>query len=294
MKIFLLLPVLFSFLIACTDSGIDLKKPIENIKKEDAFGGGGETTASEVSSRNNKATPAETAADVNPVKKIIQHATLRFQVNNVDSATGVIRQFTSNHDGYISSSNLNTAYNQIENKIMIRVPAGKFDALLNEIESLSLFLDNRIINTQDLTSEYIDLESRLKTKLEVKSRYESILRDKAKSVEDVLDAERQIGAIQEEIEAAQGRLRYIASQVGYSTIELTCYQQIIIREQPEVAKSSFFAEAGKGFENGWNILKALLIALINLWPIMLLAIAACLIFRKRIFRKEAVLRRGAS
>ena len=45
-------------------------------------------------------------------------------------------------------------------------------------------MNNRNINTQDVSAEYVDLQSRLKTKLEVKQRLEDILRSKAKTVED--------------------------------------------------------------------------------------------------------------
>ncbi len=53
-----------------------------------------------------------------------------------------------------------------------------------------------------MTSEYIDFEARLKTKLAVKERYELILRNKAKSVKDLLDVEEKLQRIQEEIESS--------------------------------------------------------------------------------------------
>jgi len=43
------------------------------------------------------------------------------------------------------------------------------------------------INTQDVSEEYVDLETRLKTKKEVEARYIEILRSKAKTLEDIFN-----------------------------------------------------------------------------------------------------------
>ena len=82
------------------------------------------------------------------------------------------------------------------------------DSINNSVE----FIDYENITTKDVTEEYIDLESRLNTKLEVKQRYESILRKQAKTVKDILATEEKLQIIQEEIESVQGRLKYLIVQ----------------------------------------------------------------------------------
>src|SRR6185295_5420290 len=112
--------------------------------------------------------------------KIIRTGELRFQVSNIDSATEKIEAIATRFNGYVSSSNLNSSYDQVENEMNIKVPGQNFDAAVKAIEKVSVFMNSRNIRTDDVTAEYMDLGSRLKTKLEVKARYEEILRTKAK------------------------------------------------------------------------------------------------------------------
>src|ERR1041385_5001059 len=129
--------------------------------------------------------PQSSQNDEAAQKKIIRNGELRFQVNDIDSATNKIEQLTQRFNGYVSSSNLTSSYDQVENEMVVKVPAEDFENIVREIEKVAVFMNNRNITTKDVTAEYIDLQSRLKTKLEVKERYEDILRNKAKTVEDV-------------------------------------------------------------------------------------------------------------
>jgi len=68
----------------------------------------------------------------------------------------------------------------------------KFDAFLTAIEAESIYTDYKNINSNDVTEEFTDITIRLKTKKEVRDRYIDILRNKAKTVKDILDAEDKI------------------------------------------------------------------------------------------------------
>ena len=220
-------------------------------------------------------------------KKIIRNAEMRFQVSNLDSATDIIEKLALNHQGYISNSNLSATTDQMENEMLIKVPAEQFDDLVKSINGVSIFMNNRSVKTQDVTEEYYDLQSRLKTKYEVKQRYEDILRNKSKTVEDVLKAEEQIGSIQEEIESKEGRLRYLSNQVSYSTIHLNYYQQITVKQEPLTAKHNFWLDISDRFNIGLQIIKALLLGVIAIWPIWLIGIIVTFILRRKVFRKPA-------
>ena len=219
--------------------------------------------------------------------KIIKKGELRFQVNDIDSATENIEAIATRFSGYVSSSNLHSSFDQVENEMSIKIPAPNFDAAIKAIEKVSVFMDNRSIKTDDVTSEYVDVESRLKTKLEVKARYEEILHSKAKSVTDVLDAERQIGALQEEIETNEERLRYLSSQVAYSTIHLNYYQQITARQPPRAVQHSFFTEARDRFSSGFEVVKTISLTAINIWPLLIAGGIIAIFLRVRMKKKPA-------
>ena len=51
------------------------------------------------------------------------------------------------------------------------MPADQFDNLIERIEPLANKIENKSINTQDVTEEFIDVEARLNTKKELEARY---------------------------------------------------------------------------------------------------------------------------
>ena len=96
---------------------------------------------------------------------------------------------------------------------MIRVPADRFDELLLIIEPLASKIESKNINTQDVTEEFIDVETRLKTKKELETRYLEILKQ-AKTVTDIISIESQIATVRSEIESMEGRINYLKNQVS--------------------------------------------------------------------------------
>lgn len=216
-------------------------------------------------------------------RQIIRTGNLRFQVDHVKQSSTRVEEIVARFGGYVSGMTLtNTSY-QISNYFQIRVPASRFDSLMNALEGEALFVNSRSTNTQEVTEEYLDIETRLKTKKEVRDRYVDILRNKAKTVEEVLKAEEAIRVLQEEIEAREGRLRYLKDQVAMSTIDLEIYEEVTYQPEPKTFKRTFVGRALTGLQNGWEAVVTLVIVLVNLWPFLLI-IGVLIWQRKRIFR----------
>lgn len=203
-------------------------------------------------------------------RQIIKTAEYRIKVKNVEKSSRSINALAEEFGGFVSSSELTNSSYEITNNITIRVPAGQFDSLLNAIGGEAVFTNYRRISSQDVTEEFVDIETRLKTKKEVRDRYEEILRKKAKTVEEVLKAEELIRVIQEEIEAKEGRLRYLRNQVAMSTIHLEIYQEIEYRAEPAVYRKSFGSKLLNALENGWELVQVLVLGFISIWPLVLI------------------------
>jgi molybdopterin converting factor small subunit len=233
------------------------------------------------------AMPSETAAQDVSTKpsnpQLIKTADCRFQTEDVSLVTSSIESISTGYGAYIADSKLSMSYGTIEQSLTIRVPAEKFEELLREIDGLSTRTDYRNVSASDVSKEFVDLESRLKTKREVHARYTAILRDKTGTIEDVLAAERQIGQIQEEIEATISRLNYLKEKVSYSTIMVRYYQ--LVEHQPLAQEENFFTEINDAFLSGLAGAKTSVIAILHIWPLILLSIPLIVIFRKR-WQKE--------
>ncbi|NLY74529.1 MAG: DUF4349 domain-containing protein [Firmicutes bacterium] len=195
--------------------------------------------------------------------KIIKTATLRFQVKDFQTSRSAIDDLIKRYGGYITSENQHNASDRIESAIVIRVPAANLDQLLDSLQGQAAYLDYKNIEASDVTVEFVDTEARLKAKREVEQRYLAVLKQAA-SVKDILEVESHLGKIREEIEATEGRLRYLKDQVEYSTVNLTIYQPIHRLPRTE---SGFWSKLGKSLVNGWNGLLNFIIGITALWPL---------------------------
>ncbi len=213
-------------------------------------------------------------------RKLTKNGSIQFQTSDLNKTKQFIIHAVNTLNGYIANDNLSESDKRVANTITARIPAEKTDSLIRLIESNASKIDFKNIDVEDVTEQFIDLETRIKTKKEVETRYRELLA-KANTVEEILKIEEQIGNIRTEIESAEGRLRYLSNQVRYSTLTVTFYEQS--------AGFGFQGKISKAFKNGWNNLLWMIVGLTNLWVVFLLiAIVLSLVvfFTKRKNKRE--------
>ena len=208
----------------------------------------------------------KTIVDTKEASKIIRNASVQFQVANLDSSYMRIANLLAAYDAYFGSENSATCAYQIEDRLVIRVPAPAFNRLIAQIMNESVYTNYKNVSADDVTDQFVDIEARLKTKREVELRYMALLRQSGK-ITDILEVEEKLRTLREEIEAAEGRLKLLKDQVAYSTISLTIYQKLDYKPEPQVGFISNLAEA---FVRGWRSLINLVLILVRVWPFVLL------------------------
>lgn len=196
-------------------------------------------------------------------RKLTKTGTLRFESSDLDNTKQAVHRIVSELNGYISNENSSESAGHTEHSMTIRVPAEKFDELVLKLESSASKIDYKSIDVQDVTEEYIDLDTRVKTKKEVEARYRELLK-RAVNVEEIMKIEEQIGNIRTEIESAEGRLKYLSNQVKYSTLTVTFYDK--------TSHFGFWYKMRNAFLNGWNNLLWVFVAIANLWAVVLFVI----------------------
>jgi len=212
-------------------------------------------------------------------RKLIRNGSLEFQTEEVKKTKLEIEKICKELNAYISSESENNFGDRLQYNQSIRVPSAQFDALIARIEPLAKKIDNKNINTQDVTEEFIDVEARLKTKKELEERYREILKQ-AKTVQDIISIESQIANVRSEIESMEGRLNFLKSQVSFSTLNVSYYETI----GTDFVFASKFVHSLKG---GWDNLLAVIIFMVNLWPFVIgLSLIVIWLWRKRMKRKD--------
>lgn len=179
-------------------------------------------------------------------QKIIRNADIRFRVSDFKASGERIQAIVKQFNALVMSSNETKFSGNLENNVVIRVPADKFDALIGALVKESIFTDSKNITSQDVTEEFVDAEARLKSKKAVEQRYVELLKQ-ARNVEEIIKVEEQLRVLREEIEAKEGRVKYLNDQVAYSTIRLAFYQ---VTESALAPDEPFYAKIWNNLTEG--------------------------------------------
>ncbi len=214
-------------------------------------------------------------------QKIIKSADVKYKVKDVKLFTSKIKKCANQYGGYISDLRFENNLHKKINRFVLKIPSDFFDKVLDSISKGVDFEDYEYISTKDVSEEYVDLQTRLKTKQEVKERYETILRKKATTVEDILLTEDKMRLIQEEIESAKGRLNYLTNKVSFSTIEVNLYETVDYQEEPISYHKTFGSKLKEALSFGWNIIESLFLGILYLWPILIIGILTFFYLRKK-------------
>lgn len=218
-------------------------------------------------------------------EKIKKTADLNITVEDYKKARTEIEKIVKSGNAYIGSENeQNTTYS-ITNYMVIRVLNRDFDSMVNKLLTVASNVNSKNVTAEDVTAQFVDIQSRLKSKKEIEKRYLDILQ-KASKVSDILEIEQKLGEIREEIEAKEGELKFLSDQVNYSTINLNFHQEF---EYTPTDRPGFFGRLGSAFGNGWSGFLSFLVGVVYVWPLwLILGLTAYLLvkFIKRQSKKK--------
>ncbi|MCC4212213.1 DUF4349 domain-containing protein [Leeuwenhoekiella parthenopeia] len=214
-------------------------------------------------------------------QKIIKTGNLRFETQDLAETRAQILKAVNTTKGYVENERTGKDYRGSYQELQLRVPAENFQQALELISQGVEFFEEKSISQRDVTEEFIDVEARLKAKRELENRYLELLK-KASSVKEILEIERELSVIREEIESKEGRLKYLSKQVSYSTLNVYFYKTEV---ESGVTKSygSKMLQAVKG---GWQGISTFVLGLIYIWPFIILVILVIFLIRRWQKRKS--------
>lgn len=157
-------------------------------------------------------------------QKIIRDAYLRFETRDLNKTYQETLDLVKKYNGYLQSDESGKGYQEINRSLVIKIPNTHFQSMIDALSGSVSYFDTKRISAKDVTEEFVDIEARLLAKRTLEARYMELL-SKAQNVKDILEIERELANIREEIEARQGRLNYLQSQVAYSTIRMEFYKR---------------------------------------------------------------------
>ena len=153
---------------------------------------------------------------------VIRNADLSIVVKDPETSMTSISKLAEEMGGFVVSSNLYQTYTNNglpvpEASIVIRVPAEKLNDALEKIKADAVEVQSENQSGQDVTSEYVDLESQLKN-LEAAERQLTEIMSKAEKTEDVLNVFNQLTSIRGQIESIKGQMKYFEESAALSAV----------------------------------------------------------------------------
>lgn len=231
----------------------------------------------------------DTATDSTAERRLIRRATLRLRVDDYAEARAEVAALVDRFGGYVGGEQERRDPGRVENTLTLRVEAARFDALMEALLAVGDEVDFRTVEVEDVTREFVDLEARLGARRAVAERLTALLA-RASTVEEILAVQTQLAEVLEEIESAEGQLRYLRNQIGLSTITLTIFEE---SATGVAVGTPFFRRLGDAFAVGWEGVKALLLAVVAFWPLWLLAALLWPLWRRLERRRKARRSAGA-
>ncbi|SFA76603.1 protein of unknown function [Bacillus sp. cl95] len=220
--------LLLFFITACSsvdNSGSKTEgRSSDSIMKDDS-GESKANTSDSVAMSEESSKKEETSieqANVNN-RMVIYEAQLHLRVKNFAGTLTSFEQMTKKYSGYLVESDVVKEEETVSGTMTIRIPNEYFQEFLNAVEGEAAEILQRNVNGKDVTEEFVDLESRLKSKRVVEARLLDFMKT-AEKTEDLLQISSDLATVQEEIEQIVGKMNYLKNQTAFSTITITFFE----------------------------------------------------------------------
>lgn len=154
-------------------------------------------------------------------RMIVKNADVRLMVKDTDVAIDRATQIIGDAGGYIVSSRVwyqDYYGNSLKYAaVTIGVPVDEFEKVLSRLRGLAVRVVDEIAAGDDVTEQYVDLQSQLVNLEATRARIQEFLQD-AKTIDEALRINQELANIESQIEQIKGRMNYLNDRSAYSTI----------------------------------------------------------------------------
>jgi len=236
---------------------------------EDAPSSDESTEADSVSIPEQTVTPA----------MLIRTAQASVEVSALDTGVAGVRALAQRVGGYVADVSVQDGHDEPHSATLeVRMPAARFDDALAGLRPLGN-VESVNVSTADVGEEYVDVNARMDNARKLEARLIALLATRTGKLRDVLDVERELSRVREEIERYEGRLRYLRTRAAVSTISVTVHEPL-----PVVGERGSRSVLAEAFRQAWRnfvgFLAQGIAALGVLIPLGVIATAVLIIARR--------------
>ncbi len=216
-------------------------------------------------------------------RRLIRTGDLWIELTNYEEGARRAEEVATSLGGYVATARVtSTPAQSASGTVALRVPADRFSEAIRRLDGLGK-VRSRDIRAEDVSKEYLDLETRLRVERDAEARMREVLRNRPAKLSDIVEAEQELTRIVEEIETMEAQRLLYDRQIELATINLNLSEP----EAPKVATApSVFAPIGEAFRDAGFRLSVSVAGMIIAATVALpwLALAALLVLLVRRLR----------
>ena len=163
------------------------------------------------------------AVTVPPIDRmIIRTVALTLNVEDVGQTFSQVEMIADSVGGSVTSSNFKQDGERTTASVVLRIPADQrtYNSTMEQLRKLAVRVPEESLASQDVTEEFVDLESNLRNLQATESRLVSLM-ERAQKVDEVITVQRELTNVRGQIERIEGRRRFLERRSEFTTINLT-------------------------------------------------------------------------
>jgi vacuolar-type H+-ATPase subunit I/STV1 len=140
-------------------------------------------------------------------------------VDDISATLDSISAVAGGVGGFVVSTQFSGEEDSRLGFVTVRVPADQLDSVLDQIRDMAVRVLTEHSSSQDVTEEYVDLDARVRNLERAEQQFLGIL-ERAETIEDTLNVQRELTSIQGQLEQLKGRMQYLERTSATSLISV--------------------------------------------------------------------------
>lgn len=196
----------------------------------------------------------------------------------MNEAAAKVRALAASLGGHIANSSFEGGEHRVRSATLeLKIPAPRYDgavdglAAIGEVESVNS-------TSEDVGEEFVDVTARVENARRLEQRLIELLANRTARLADVLAVERELARVRQEIERAEGRLRYLRTRVAMSTLTVVVHE-----EEPVLGRAGdnpIVTALKDAWRNFVGFIAGLIAAMGIIVPVAAMAGVGYLVFRR--------------
>ena len=190
--------------------------------------------------------PGEAAVSLNPM--LIRTGTAVVRVDSLQQGIARVRALAQRVGGIVGNTSVSAGSEESRQaSIELRIPSANFDRAIGGLAPIGR-VESVNVTAEDVGEEYTDVSARVANARRLEGRLLDLLENRSGRLEEVLNLEREVARVREEIERYEGRLRYLRTRASVSVLTITLHEGRVVGTRPgEHPIRDAFGEAWRTF-----------------------------------------------